>query len=119
MITPQEAVVALKYLHDTGHVRATDGQGVTWADVINTAVPEATRADLVAGCRAYAAESVESWATVAHVIPFVRRAHAARTRPPWCGECDERTRQITTEADGRPVIARCPTCHPTTRQITA
>ncbi len=30
-------------------------------------------------------------------------------RPPWCGNCDERTRQVT-GADGRP--ARCPACHP-------
>ena len=120
MITPQETIVALKYLHDTGHVRATDGQGVTWADVINTAVPEATRADLVTACRTYAAEAVESWTTIAHVIPHIRRAYAARTRPVWCGTCDERARQVTAEdPDGRPVVIRCPACHPTTtKQLT-
>ena len=118
MITPQETIVALKYLHDTGHVRATDGQGVTWADVINTAIPEATRADLVTACRTYAAEAVESWTTIAHVIPHIRRAYAARTRPVWCGTCDERTRLSETWTDGGRLVVRCPTCHPTTKRLT-
>ena len=30
-------------------------------------------------------------------------------RPEWCGRCDERTRQLDTEAGGR---RRCPDCHP-------
>jgi hypothetical protein len=34
---------------------------------------------------------------------------AARQPPPWCGTCDETTRQVETD-DGRP--ARCPRCHP-------
>jgi len=38
------------------------------------------------------------------------RGEVKKPRPPWCGECDERTRQ--TETDGRP--ARCPRCHPLT-----
>lgn len=33
--------------------------------------------------------------------------------PPYCGICDQRTRQIIT-ADGRP--ARCPECHPLRHQ---
>ena len=118
MITESATIGALKYLHDTGHVRATEGQARTWHDVISHALPEAEDADLVAAVRAYAAESVESWTTIAHLIPFVRRAHAARTRPQWCGTCDERTRQITTETDGRPMITRCPACHPMTKQLT-
>lgn len=32
-------------------------------------------------------------------------------RPAWCGECDERTRQLELD-DGR--AARCPSCHPLT-----
>lgn len=31
------------------------------------------------------------------------------SKPPWCGQCEERTRQIETE-DGR--MTRCPQCHP-------
>jgi hypothetical protein len=30
-------------------------------------------------------------------------------RPPWCGTCDPRTRQVEL-ADGR--VKRCPYCHP-------
>ena len=33
----------------------------------------------------------------------------ATARPPWCGQCDERTRQIEL-GDGTP--SRCPACHP-------
>lgn len=34
-------------------------------------------------------------------------------RPAWCGQCDQTTRQIEYEHDdGRPVIKRCPNCHP-------
>jgi DNA-binding transcriptional ArsR family regulator len=44
-----------------------------------------------------------------------RRARAAATtdgerkpaRPPWCGQCDEITRQLDTEP-----VTRCPRCHP-------
>jgi hypothetical protein len=32
-----------------------------------------------------------------------------RPKPPWCGECDERTRQIELD-NGAP--AKCPVCHP-------
>lgn len=31
-------------------------------------------------------------------------------RPPWCGDCDEQTRQIEVGDDARP--ARCTRCHP-------
>lgn len=31
------------------------------------------------------------------------------SKPPWCGQCDERTRLVTV-ADGR--MARCHACHP-------
>ena len=31
-------------------------------------------------------------------------------RPPYCGGCDERTRQLEVGDDARPV--RCPRCHP-------
>jgi len=34
-------------------------------------------------------------------------ARATRPRPPWCGECDEETRQIGEDTPGR-----CPACHP-------
>lgn len=33
----------------------------------------------------------------------------APARPPWCGRCDESTRQVE---DERGRAARCPTCHP-------
>ena len=35
--------------------------------------------------------------------------HAATPKPPWCGACEERTRQTSNE-DGLPM--RCPACHP-------
>jgi hypothetical protein len=38
---------------------------------------------------------------------------AADGRPPWCGICDERTRQIGV-ADG--TVTRCRECHPLARQ---
>ena len=34
---------------------------------------------------------------------------ATPQRPPWCGECDERTR-LTEHSGGK--VARCPRCHP-------
>jgi hypothetical protein len=34
-------------------------------------------------------------------------------RPAWCGQCDERTRQVEkSDDDGWPVPARCRACHP-------
>lgn len=46
------------------------------------------------------------------------RAHpsgsAVRAVPNWCGECDERTRQVDPDAP-----RRCPTCHPLRGQETA
>jgi hypothetical protein len=33
-------------------------------------------------------------------------------KPPWCGHCDERTRQRTTEWMENVSISRCPECHP-------
>lgn len=119
MITERATIGALKYLHDTGHVRATEGQARTWHDAITHAVPDADDPDIVTAVRAYAAESVESWTTVAHIVPYVRRALTARTRPRWCERCDERSRHVTAEReDGSPVVVRCPTCHPTTKQLT-
>lgn len=33
--------------------------------------------------------------------------------PPWCGECDERTRQREApDYGGNPAVMRCPSCHP-------
>ncbi len=37
------------------------------------------------------------------------RTGTAAAKPPWCGKCDEHTRQ-TEDDQGRP--ARCPDCHP-------
>ncbi|GAA4626686.1 hypothetical protein GCM10023196_035940 [Actinoallomurus vinaceus] len=47
---------------------------------------------------------------LAHDGPWwtIRLAAERPPRPAWCGECDERTRQV--EVDG--VIHRCPLCHP-------
>jgi hypothetical protein len=39
-------------------------------------------------------------------------ARDARTRRPWCGSCDEATRQVEQD-DGR--VARCPRCHPNSK----
>jgi len=43
------------------------------------------------------------------------RAAAADTRPPWCGICDQRTRQLWLTSDGTSV-QRCPRCHPASRK---
>lgn len=32
------------------------------------------------------------------------------TRPPWCGQCDQRTRLAVTA--GRDALRKCPNCHP-------
>ena len=39
-------------------------------------------------------------------------------RPPWCGKCDRRTRQIWLNAEGTRV-QRCPDCHPQPRKSLA
>jgi len=41
-----------------------------------------------------------------------RRRPQPAARPPWCGQCDERTRLVERPGDGVPY--RCPSCHPTT-----
>jgi hypothetical protein len=38
-----------------------------------------------------------------------RPPHANPEKPPWCGECDERTRMLEDD-QGRP--SHCPACHP-------
>lgn len=40
-------------------------------------------------------------------------------RPAWCGDCDESTRLIEQEQDGRPVAGYCPTCHPKSKESAA
>lgn len=55
---------------------------------------------------------------LAHDGPWWAQAAAllgatAAPKPPWCGKCDERTRQRERD-DGRP--ARCPDCHPSLRK---
>lgn len=42
------------------------------------------------------------------VLPLPKGV-ATPPRPEWCGECDERTRQVETPDDK---VARCPRCHP-------
>ena len=121
MITERHALAALKYLHDTGHVRSTDGQARTWADALTTQHPEFEGEDLAAAVRTYAVEAVEPWTTLAHLVPYIKKARTHRLRPAWCGTCDERTRLATThDPDDRPILTRCPTCHPTHhKEITA
>jgi hypothetical protein len=46
-------------------------------------------------------------------------ARKPRPRPAWCGQCDERTRQVMAEADGRDVVSHCPRCHPSTARAFA
>lgn len=39
--------------------------------------------------------------------------HEVRTKTPWCGRCDERTRLVVAlGADGDERMRRCPDCHP-------
>ncbi len=43
-------------------------------------------------------------------------------KPPYCGhiDCDEITRmRDTTDPEGRPLVTRCPECHPDTRKDAA
>ena len=37
---------------------------------------------------------------------------ASDGKPPWCGHCDERTRQRTAEWPENVSVSRCPDCHP-------
>ena len=124
MITPREMLTALLRLSLTNSYVDTgiplEMAADAWADVINDELPDATTADLIAGVRAYAREATTGWPKPSDLIPHVRAAYRARTRPAWCGTCSERERFITAEdTDGGPVVVRCPTCHPTTtKQIT-
>lgn len=58
-------------------------------------------------------------------IPAPQRApqqSRPAAKPPYCGhiDCDEITRmRDTTDAGGRPVLVRCPECHPDTRKDAA
>ena len=40
-------------------------------------------------------------------------------RPKWCGACDESTRLIEQEQNGRPVAGYCPACHPKSKETAA
>lgn len=53
---------------------------------------------------------------LAHDGPWWHRTRAAAApppKPPWCGQCDENTRQVDTD-DGK--VARCQNCHPLNQQ---
>ena len=123
MITPREMLTALLRLSLTNSYVDTgvplEMAADAWADVINDELPEATTADLIAGVRAYAREATTGWPKPADLIPHIRAAYRARTKPSWCGHCDDRTRMLTAEReDGTPVAIRCPACHPMTKQLT-
>ena len=107
MLTHTETAAALKYLHDSGHIRSTEFQAQTWHDILTAAVPDATGTDLHVAVRTYAAESTESWTTSAHIVPYLRRAYWQRVTPPKCDQCDPS--RFVTVADG---VIHCPTCHP-------
>jgi hypothetical protein len=36
------------------------------------------------------------------------------TRPPWCQQCDQRTRLVA--LDGRDALKKCPNCHPSAQK---
>src|SRR5205085_7513691 len=50
-----------------------------------------------------------------YAAPDVERQPSSR-KPPWCGECDERTRlRDVPNPEGsldHPTLTRCPSCHP-------
>lgn len=52
--------------------------------------------------------------TLADCLHRARADPPTPTKPPWCGTCDERTRQleITNPDTGRPAARACPDCHP-------
>ena len=126
MITPREMFGALVKLaltnNYTDRAIPIEQAAEAWAEVVNDEIPHISAADLAAGVRTYAAVGDSAWPKPADLLPHLRRAHHLRTLPPKCGACDDH-RQIerTEERHGRTVtvIGRCPTCHPTTRQITA
>ena len=124
MIAAPEMLVALRRLSLTNAYVPTAGMSLpevaeAWADTLNDELLNVTRDDLVAGVRSYAREASTGWPKPSDLIPHVRAAYRARTRPAWCGTCSERERFITAEdTDGRPVVVRCPTCHPMTKQLT-
>lgn len=73
--------------------------------------PEAVQAELrgdLAGAGDPVAVLMGRLADLADTDPAPPRL-VPRPRPPWCGQCDQGTRQRELE-DGRP--ARCPRCHP-------
>ena len=37
------------------------------------------------------------------------------TRPPWCGQCDQRTRLATVDPE-RGTVSKCQACHPTAQK---
>ena len=123
MITPKEMLAGLTRLTLTNSYvdngLPLPAVAEAWADTINDDVPHATRDDLITGVRAYAREATTGWPKPADLTPHIRAAYRQRTRAAWCGQCDSITRLAdATGEDGRPVVVRCPTCHPMTRQLT-
>jgi len=57
--------------------------------------------------------TVPGWGQVADPRPD-HSQYEIRTKTPWCGTCDERTRQVVVRAEdgGTERMARCRTCHP-------
>lgn len=47
----------------------------------------------------------EQWETT-------RTADETFQRPPWCGDCDQWTRKLEVQVDGRDAMRNCPVCHP-------
>ena len=126
MITPQHMLSALLRLSLTNNYTERNvplkEAASAWAEVVSDEVPGVELPDLVEGVKAYAAVGDSAWPRPADLIPHIRRAHYLRTLPPKCGRCDHH-RQVERTEERRglsvTVIARCPTCHPATKQITA
>ena len=126
MIAPQHMLSALLRLSLTNNYteRAVPLKeaATAWAEVVSDEIPGVELPDLVEGVKAYAAVGDSAWPRPADLIPHIRRAHYLRTLPPKCDACDAHRHVETVERRGEreaTVIARCPTCHPTTtKQLT-
>lgn len=105
-----EAGVLLTYIARVDHRTWGPDDAEAFADLLD----DVSLADATFAAREHLRED-NAWLTPALIRRRVLDARTHRSTP-WCGMCDERTRQIEDPDTGIP--ARCPACNPRARKAT-